>query len=106
MQGLYAWYSIWANRHPNQFVTVPAPRDPRLLWTTFEFIGGGDGTLVSGAANAGRNHFAAVAIKGGRAYVNRIQDGRWTGFQPVIGHTPEMIWPSPIFLPGVASHGS
>ena len=103
MQGL-RWYSAWASRHPNQLVAIPGPRDPRLLWTTFDYIGG-DEMVVSGTANAGRRNFAAIAIRGGRLFINRSQDGRWTGFQQVIGQTPEMIWPLPIFLPGVAAHG-
>jgi hypothetical protein len=105
MQGL-RWYSTWASKHPSQWVTVPAPRDPRLLWTGFELIGG-EGMVVSATAHSGSKEIAAVAIgmSGGRVFVNRIQDGRWTGFQPVVGQTTEMIWPSPVFLPAVVSHG-
>jgi hypothetical protein len=103
MQGL-KWYSIWASKHPNQWITVPAPRDPRLLWSGFEYIGG-DEMVVSGAAHSGNKNFAAVAIRDGRIYVNRNQDGRWTGFQSVIGQTPQMQLRLPIILPAIAAHG-
>jgi hypothetical protein len=101
----FAWFSIWASRHPSQWVTIPAPRDPRLQWSNYEYIGG-DWMVVGGTAQAGRKHFSAIAVRHGRVYVNRIDDGRWTGFQPIVGQTPEMLWPSPVFLPGVASHGN
>ena len=104
MQGL-KWYSTWASKHPFQLVTIPAPRDPRLLWSGYEFIGG-EGIVVSATAHAGRKHFSAVAIgMGGRLFINRLHDERWTGFQPVIGQTPNMILRSPVLLPAVASHG-
>jgi len=104
MQGL-KWHSIWASKHPNQLFVPPAPPDPRLLWSAFEYIGG-DEMLVGGAAQAGRNNFVAVAIRDGQFYINRNADGRWTGFQPIIGQYPEQILRSPIFLPAIAAHGA
>jgi hypothetical protein len=103
MQGL-RWHSIWANKHPNQLFAPPAPPDPRLLWSPFEYIGG-DEMVVGGAAHTGRNNFVAVSIRDGRFYINRNVDGRWTGFQPIIGQNPEQILRVPIFLPAVAAHG-
>jgi hypothetical protein len=104
MQGL-RWRSIWASRHPNQLVAPPAPPDPILLWSGFEYIGG-DEMVVGGAAHTGRNNFVAVAISGGKFFINRNEGGRWTGFQPIIGQQPDQILPLPIFLPAVASHGA
>jgi hypothetical protein len=103
MQGL-KWHSIWASKHPNQLFTPPAPPDPRLLWSAFEYIGG-DEMIVGGAAHTGRNNFAAVAVRDGRFYINRSAGGHWTGFQPIIGQQPEQILRLPIFLPSIAAHG-
>lgn len=103
MQGL-KWFSIWASRHPNQWFTNPPPRDPRLLWTGFEYIGG-DEMAVGSAAHSGRENFAVVAIRDGRAFINRFVDGHWIGFQPVIGLTPQMLLRTPILLPDLATHG-
>jgi hypothetical protein len=38
MQGL-KWHSIWASKHPNQLFAPPAPPDPRLHWSGFEYSG-------------------------------------------------------------------
>jgi hypothetical protein len=104
MAGLQ-WYSAWANKHPSPWFVAPAPPDPRLLWSASELIGGG--MIVGGAAHAGRNSFVALAISDGQLFVNRNANGRWTGFQPVIGEHPgsEWIFRSPIFLPALAAHG-
>ncbi|HKQ75074.1 MAG TPA: hypothetical protein VJ810_15365 [Blastocatellia bacterium] len=104
MQGL-KWHSIWASRHPIQLITIPAPPDPRLLWSGFEYIGG-DEMVVGGAAHTGRNSFVAVAVRDGQFYINRNADGRWTGFQPLIGQDPGQILHLPIFLPAIAAHGA
>ncbi len=104
MQGL-SWHSIWASKHPNQWFVPPAPPDPRLLWSAFESIGG-DEMIVSGAAHTGINNFVAIAVRDGQLYVNRNAGGRWTGFQPIIGQSPEQILRSPIFLPAIAAHGA
>ncbi len=104
MQGL-RWHSIWASKHPNQWFVAPAPPDPRLLWSAFEYIGG-DEMLVSGAAHVGRNIFIAVAIRDGQLYINRNSNGLWSGFQPIIGQYPEQILRLPIFLPAIAAHGA
>jgi hypothetical protein len=103
MQGL-KWHSIWASKHPNQWFAPPAPPDPRLIWSGFEYIGG-DEMFVGGAAHTGRNNFAAVAVRDGKFYINRNTGGRWTGFQPIIGQNPDQILRSPIFLPAIAAHG-
>jgi hypothetical protein len=103
MQGL-RWFSISAGKHPWQFVTLPPPRDPRLLWSSFEYIGG-DEMIVGGVANAGSKNFAAIAIYDGRIFINRYQDGRWTGFQPVIGQTSQMQLRLPVILPALAADG-
>ena len=78
MQGL-RWYSAWASMHPNQLMPIPPPRDPRLLWTSFEYIGG-DEMMVSGTAHSGRKNLAAIAIRGGRLFVNRIRTDVGQGF--------------------------
>jgi hypothetical protein len=85
-------------------MTVPAPREPRVLWSSFEYIGG-DEMIVGSAANSGRKNFAALAIRDGRLYINRNDDGRWTGFQPVIGQAPQTIMRLPIIPPALAAHG-
>lgn len=103
MQGL-RWHSNWASKHPNQIFPAPPPPDPRLLWSGFEYVGG-DEMLVGSAAHAGRKNFLAVAVRDGQFYLNRNIEGRWTGFQPLIGQTPEQILRSPIIRPAVASHG-
>jgi hypothetical protein len=104
MQGL-RWHSIWASKHPNQLVVAPAPPDPRLRWSAFDYIGG-DEMVVGGAAHTGRNNFIAVATFAGQLYINRNVGGRWTGFQPIIGQQSEQILRSPIFLPAIAAHGA
>jgi hypothetical protein len=102
MQGL-RWHSIWASKHPSQWVALPAPPDPMLLWSAFEYIGG-DEMVVGGAAHTGRNNFVAVAVRDGQFYINRNANRHWTGFQPIIGQNPEQILRLPIFLPAIAAH--
>ncbi len=104
MQGLQ-WRSIWASKHPNQLVTIPAPPDPRLLWSAFEYIGG-DEMIVGGAAHSGRNNFIAIATRDGQFYINRNEEGRWTGFQIIIGQNPDRVLRSPVFLPAISAHGA
>jgi hypothetical protein len=104
MQGL-KWHSIWASKHPNQWFVPPAPPDPRLLWSAFEYIGG-DEMIVGGAVHSGRNNFVAVAVRDGRFYINRNAGGQWTGFQPMIGQHPDQILRLPIFLPAITAHAA
>ncbi len=62
--------------------------------------------VVGGAANAGRKNYAAIAIRfDGRLFINRYQDDRWTGFQPIVGQTTNMLIPLPLILPAIAAHG-
>jgi len=103
MQGL-RWYSISASRHSNQFFPIPAPPDPRLLWSSFEYIGG-DEMLVGNTAHSGSKNFAALAIRDGRIYINRNLNGCWTGFQPVIGQTTGTLFRLPVFLPNLSARG-
>ncbi|GEM_PF-2323738 len=101
MQGL-RWHSSWAT--PELIQPAP-PRDPLIRWSAFEYIGG-DEMIVGGAAQTGRKNFVAVAIRAGQFYINRNIDGRWTGFQPIIGQYPEQIIKLPVILPAIATHGS
>ena len=101
MQGL-RWHSSWAKAAP--FQPVPPPMDPVINWSMFEYIGG-DEMIVGGTADTGRSNFSAVAVKEGKLYINRNQNGRWTGFQPIIGQQSAQVFLSPVFLPSIASHG-
>ncbi|MEQ1762908.1 MAG: hypothetical protein ABL984_07180 [Pyrinomonadaceae bacterium] len=102
-QGL-SWYSISANKFTPIFVPVPPPPDPQIAWTVFQSIGGSE-MLVGGAANTGRNNFAALAVKEGQFFINRNISGNWTGFQPIIGQQPNQILRLPIIAPSIAAHG-
>jgi hypothetical protein len=98
------WFSNWASREPFQPVTIPPLRDPLLRWSGFQFIGGAE-MVVGAAAHAGPRNYAAVAIDfDGIVYINRNEEGRWTGFQPIVGQTPEMVLNSPLMLPTLAAH--
>lgn len=68
---------------------------------------GGKDLIIGAAANAGRNNYAVAAIDfDGRILINRNSDGRWSGFQPLVGQTPEMFLSSPIVLPALAAQGN
>lgn len=100
MQGL-RWYNSWASAMP--FQPYPAPRDPVIKWSSFNYIGG-DEMVVSGTAHSGRSNFAAIGVKEGKFYINRNENWNWTGFQPIIGQKPEQVIKTPIFLPAITSH--
>ena len=100
MQGL-RWYSSWSSAMP--FQPYPTPRDPVIRWSGFEYIGG-DEMILGGTAHSGRKNFVAVAVRNGEFYLNRNENWRWTGFQPIIGQKPGQILKLPIFLPAIASH--
>ncbi|HKG23880.1 MAG TPA: hypothetical protein VKC34_18400 [Blastocatellia bacterium] len=105
MQGQLAWFSNWASMAPLQPITFPPQRDLLVSWSGFEDTGARE-MVVGSAANSGRSNYAAVAIDfDGRILINRNREGRWTGFQPVIGQSPEMILRSPLVLPALAAHG-
>lgn len=100
-----SWYSSWSSLQTFQPIVIPPLRDPLLAWSSFEYMGGTE-MIVSGAAHTGRNNFAIVTIHfDGRVYINRNTNGRWTGFQPIVGQTPSMILTSPVILPSLATHG-
>jgi hypothetical protein len=101
MQGL-RWYSGWS--YPARFQPINA-RDPLIEWGNPEDIGGEE-MVVGGAAQTGRQNFAAVAIKEGRLYINRNTNGRWSGFQQMIGQSSDQLILQPVVLPAIAAHGS
>jgi hypothetical protein len=99
------WFSNWATANPVQPVTNPPQRDPALSWSGPQSMGGSE-MVVGAAAHTGSTNYAVVAIGvDGRVFINRSQQGHWTGFQHVAGQTPEMILRSPVILPTLAAHG-
>lgn len=100
-----SWYSSWSGLQTFQPIVFPPLRDPLLAWSNFTYMGGTE-MVISNAAHTGRNNFAAIAIHlDGRVYINRYTDGRWTGFQPIIGQTSSMVLTLPVILPSLATHG-
>jgi hypothetical protein len=97
------WYSNWATA--SAFQVFPPRRDPLIDWSGFQSIGGSE-MVVGSAASSGRLNYAALAIHfSGRVYINRYENGRWTGFQSINGQTSDMLIPSPLIPPAITAHG-
>ena len=98
------WYSNWATA--SAFQVFPPRRDPLIDWSGFQSIGGSE-MVVGSAASSGRLNYAALAIHfSGRVYINRYENGRWTGFQSINGQTSDMLIPSPLIPPAITAHGA
>ena len=99
-----AWYSKRSKIAPIQPILFPPLRDPVLNWTGFDLIGGNN-LSIGGAAQGGSKNYAVIAINSsGNIFINRCVNGRWNGFQPVMGQTEQMLF-TPAPLPAIAANG-